>query len=1063
MIASEVTAQSVPQAPGITLRTPPIVESGVPSSVGMRDAFSTVDLSSANSGILLDIGALFSKHIIESRDGLDISQDAGVGMDAFVDAFGDLARSEIVLGSKFPPIDSWSAVVLEWRQAQEVTPIAIAMVGYDRIDPAAYTDGRLVFDGVHFHESVPGTPFVEHKSFVAASILAPTLVGPTAQLVIPSNLLVGGIPATAFSNLQVQVAGQAPIAVAFDQPFTVTNLVPDTSGVVRIELHFDAAGGSYSAATAAKYSAKKEPSYGDKGLITASLPYLGGYGKMYVRLYPATGRSLPMQKPIVVIDGIDVMNNRSFDEIWNDFGDTLQKLLDLGYDLVVCDYENGRDYIQRNGFAVREVLARLPSWQAPGHQFEPAAILAGSMGTQTARYALTTAERDFEDHHIGLFVSVDGPYTGANIPIGLQGFVEFLAPEKQTVKDFLTGLDSPAASQLLRKNRFWVGWTKHVYEPRQEFIDYFAEANTLGLPKQCRNVAIASGSGDGTRVTTAGVVEYLRAKLIVTVQWWWWTIVSAGVDIKVDSDHQGQVFYGWMKKPGSDARLKIWSLGAGAEKLDLAPGGLRDTPKTIKDAWNSSLLFSLFVPMSSQLDTHCFIPTSSALGFVTSDLNYAPKYDAQLRQHSPFDAVHLGDPNTYHVSETAANIEFIADELERFFGVREEHLLGDLCADPTTGGGGTGTSGVGTVAGIGSGFTAMIASASTAYAELVSVNTELGRAMIQRRSGSSWQLAWTNNSTGFIGSWHISPGDRYYLADLTGDEYEELLCVSSSVPASAMIQKFDGTAWQFIWQTLDGTLGGTWTLRSTDRFTFGVVSSTFVTKDRLLAVYPYQTHSTARILSFTGASWISEWSNGDSDWIGGYPIQLGDRYSLADLDGSAPEELISVNAWTYPAGWVVVQRYDAGNQLWNWLSASTDKIGFGWVRGAGDQLEFADTDGDGRAELHCISGAPSPWAAVLDYTPGTTGDWTMKWDNGGDSMLGLYQLSAPYKVFTSDHLRPIDKFVWGRASDSLVDSVLVLAPHTQGPARLLGYQLSPAQWLSQWGGTITIGFWSLYQ
>src|ERR1019366_2615046 len=104
--------------------------------------------------------------------------------------------------------------------------------------------------------------------------------------------------------------------------------------------------------------------------------------------YPATYHnvdrtSCQASNLVLIVDGIDVLDDRTETDIWNDFGLEGQKLLDKGYDLLVLNYINGRDVIQRNALALLTVLQNyVPGYMAPSHESDRVAILAASMGTQ---------------------------------------------------------------------------------------------------------------------------------------------------------------------------------------------------------------------------------------------------------------------------------------------------------------------------------------------------------------------------------------------------------------------------------------------------------------------------------------------------------------------------------------------------------------------------------------------------------------------------------------------------------------------------------------------------------
>ncbi len=1022
---------------------------GDPPSVAMRHAFSQIDLTQFQSGILLDLGSTLATDDILQRDGTNVSQDVGIGAEAFDNALGDLARSATIPGTLLPDYATWHTLVEAWHQGQGLTPISLAIVNYERVVPTAYSDGKLQYDGQYFHATVPVSSYSETRTWVASTVESPMLFAP-GGCVIPSNLVIGNIPAASISNLQIQFAGQSPMAVGLDQPFTLSDATPDANGDVRYTLQFNVGTTIMQAAGVVAYAKMSPPPYSYATTITASIPYDGVKGQINVRLYPATNRTPPLEKVVVIVDGIDIHDNRTFDSIWFDFGSTLQKLLDDGFDLVVCDYTKGRDYIQRNGLALRTVLETIPQWMAPTHANDRAAVIAGSMGTQVARYALRTAELSGEDHHVGLFIAIDGPFTGANIPLSLQGFVKYFAPEKAEVQESLDGLNSPAASQLLRRALPTTSWGGNPYGPRQEYVDYYAEATPLGLPQRCRNVAVASGSGIDQRIDWKSVVTYLNASLIV---------FGVGVEVNAKSDFVGQVFHGYLKKPFTSPYTADVTLDD-APFIDLAPGGMRDTAKTIADGWNKSLINNVFVHMSSDQAWHCFIPTSSALDIPTTDLDYAPESDPLVRQKSPFDAIYYGAPNTGHVTPTDGNEQFIIHELDSFFGEREILLIGNLCADPGSGGGGgvTQANPLPTIHAPGLGM------GTPDLDELLTINTFTRQAMIQRRQGTGWTTVWSNGSGSTIGGWYINTGDRFYMADIDGDSHKELVCVSSLVPAWAAVLSFDGTTWSTDWNnTGDGYMGPLWKIHTTDSYAFG--KQTPSGKQSMLCVYPYQKHGSASLLFKSSSSWGEWWNNSDSDTVGGVTIQLGNQYSFARLDAQFPVKLFTINTWTNPSTWTVVQSFNVNTHAWYWFTSDygAAKIGSSWIKAAGDRFEFADSDGDGLDELHCFSASATPNCAVLDFTPGTNLDWSSHWDNGGNGMLGTYPLTPPYKVFAADHYRATDKFVWGHLDAIGPLDALGIAPMVSGFPREERYATSSKSWAPEWSGTTMIGSWTLYQ
>jgi hypothetical protein len=335
------------------------------------------------------------------------------------------------------------------------------------------------------------------------------------------------------------------------------------------------------------------------------------------------------------------------------------------------------------------------------------------MGTQVGRYALRTAELDGEDHHVGLFIAIDGPFRGSSIPLGLQEAAKFLAQLHAKAQDLVDGLTSDAAKQLL-----------DFYDIHARFHEYYHEVNALGLPRHCRNIGIASGSGTGNRVDgkakgsvgTFGQVNMgIMYRIYLSVPWppfvkpvW---VKLTGVDLEIYSDRIGRVFYGDLTVLGISILPSERTLGS-AHYVDLAPGGMRNSGKEVRnevnDAFDGFLGFLMKVAestigktllwlqgiridiplMEGSLDNHCYMPTYTALDYNTSDLNWQPPCDAGECENgqTPFDNAYYENENAGHVCGTAGSLDFTFREMEKFENSRDLNRDGILdgcqCAKP---------------------------------------------------------------------------------------------------------------------------------------------------------------------------------------------------------------------------------------------------------------------------------------------------------------------------------------------------------------------------------------------
>jgi triacylglycerol esterase/lipase EstA (alpha/beta hydrolase family) len=129
-----------------------------------------------------------------------------------------------------------------------------------------------------------------------------------------------------------------------------------------------------------------------------------------------------VDKPLIIVEGFDPTNEISVSNIASLFnrptGNMLgEQLRNEGYDIIILNFANGGDYIQRNAFLLIELINQINTSKTGNEQL---VICGVSMGGLVARYALTYMEHHSLNHNTRLFISFDAPNKGAYIPISLQ-------------------------------------------------------------------------------------------------------------------------------------------------------------------------------------------------------------------------------------------------------------------------------------------------------------------------------------------------------------------------------------------------------------------------------------------------------------------------------------------------------------------------------------------------------------------------------------------------------------------------------------------------------------------
>ncbi len=378
-----------------------------------------------------------------------------------------------------------------------------------------------------------------------------------------------------------------------------------------------------------------------------------GKGKAYI-LY-GCGNDRTLRKPIIVSDGFDPGNERDFYGLYELLnGEELQfveKARAEGFDFVVLDYENGTDSIQRNAFVmvslIEEVNRRL------GDCHPRLTIIGPSMGGLITRYALNYMEQHGKNHNTGLYVSFDSPHLGANIPLGDQCLLDFLASlGLKQAKNKLKMLNSAAARQML----LYHYGNNTLYGGHDRLRDELLRDPYFCYPNQCRKVAVANGSGAGISLFEPG------EQMLSSSSSFWWGSLANAIGLRISAwaipNVREYVFYGEMLY----GLIEYSRIIENAVPFDGGAGGTRDVNKEIEE--------SSFGIITSYHDDICFIPVISSLALNTNDVNYRvhdiPGYPFPSSNITPFDAIYAPIENQEHVMVTNENIAWIMNEIGAF-------------------------------------------------------------------------------------------------------------------------------------------------------------------------------------------------------------------------------------------------------------------------------------------------------------------------------------------------------------------------------------------------------------
>ncbi len=179
----------------------------------------------------------------------------------------------------------------------------------------------------------------------------------------------------------------------------------------------------------------------------------------------------------------------------------LDRLREDGYDIIIYRSKESTHSIIFNGLNLANFIQKINDEKTSDNEL----IVAGaSMGGLVVRFALTYMENNGIDHQTKLFISVDSPQNGANVPLGLQYMVYYINRDLNGVVSWLHKLedakakilDSDAAQQMLLYHYLGTfGNQAKCSDKRTSFLNTLD--NIGNFPKNCRNIALSMGSGTG--------------------------------------------------------------------------------------------------------------------------------------------------------------------------------------------------------------------------------------------------------------------------------------------------------------------------------------------------------------------------------------------------------------------------------------------------------------------------------------------------------------------------------------------------------------------------------------
>lgn len=422
-----------------------------------NNVFGLLEASRVPTGLLLDYGFDFTEP--KTFNGVTLQDSTLVEPGIFSELYKTIFTSRFngTASLRHPHVhDSLFYIA---RQKQVIT-LSGLLFKYNAIDPNAQSNGKMdVVNGQLKDKYVGGVWQNPYQEFTTLAI-TPSIIRykkKTCSVVLPQNLWLSNVGGTV-SSIQFDAGdGAGYRTLAFN---TSVNLSYADTGwkhwtfkinrngglpilYTHTKVYFGNAGASTSARTSsgAPISARGYEIDG-RQTITATEAYNGVAGSARIIISYRNAADQVIRRPLIVAEGFDPghITDPEEEEGVNTFNDFIRTVDFSGsanlpnliladpsqYDIIYVNWNNGTDYLQRNALVLEAVIRWVNANKQPlAGVLQPNVVLGSSMGGVIARMALGRMDRGggtlngtggYNAHQTRLYISLDAPHLGANVP-----------------------------------------------------------------------------------------------------------------------------------------------------------------------------------------------------------------------------------------------------------------------------------------------------------------------------------------------------------------------------------------------------------------------------------------------------------------------------------------------------------------------------------------------------------------------------------------------------------------------------------------------------------------------
>ncbi|MDY7225586.1 esterase/lipase family protein [Hyalangium rubrum] len=562
-------------------------------------------------------------------------------------------------GTTLPPLSEVEARAARHRE-QGVIPLALGHFRYQAPGKQlAAVMGTYVREGGQFPEaefSQPGGGLEEQTAFFASplckdeyrvlELLPHVNYGRTVRYLVPSDLVLTN-PGAAPVAVEIDFGdGGGYRPVTLDQPIAVTY---SSAGDKVIRVRARPEQPALAASCRLTVAEASAPGASDIWALSSPISFQNVTATGYAYVLYGAGHT-QLTNPLIMAEGFP--GGYSLDTLWNIFNEQnlATNLLAMGYDLVLVGFDDGTNYLEANAGVMIAAIQQAISQTSSSTNL---VVGGASMGGLVARYALAYMEQNNLPHQTTHYVSYDTPHLGANVPVGVQYFVQVLWEKTQSA-----GLQQP--SQLLLSKAAqemlisWVPGPSSSQEISPLRTNFLANLSALGgFPKQPKLLGVSNGATDGTLNGTPPASQPVYEVNDPFFQFY--IATSPGIyDSQAGGSGENYVVFatqvaGW---------VDYVSWGGQSPAYDSAPGGTSAFFQTI-----SSAVSQAGYDATMQYANGCFVPTISALSMSSLSVYSATQLVQNVTQTpSDLDAW-IGSANDPHVTITADTAQWLLSQL----------------------------------------------------------------------------------------------------------------------------------------------------------------------------------------------------------------------------------------------------------------------------------------------------------------------------------------------------------------------------------------------------------------